>query len=167
MTTLLIPASNRLTYKSLCRLVSAMALVALFLSAPAAAQGTAGQRAEETASTDQKARQPEPTTGSAAGPNGEDLFRRNCAACHMAEGQGAEGAGRFPALANNPALTAAGYPIFVVLNGLGGMPWFNGMLSDEEIAAVVTYVRTHFGNNYTEVVKPEDVALMRGPVPRE
>lgn len=123
---------------------------------PAAAQGAAGQAQAATESA-----------GALGGPDGEQLYRQNCMACHMAQGEGAQGLGRFPALANNPALTAAGYPIFVVLNGLGGMPWFNGMLSDEEIAAVVSYVRTHFGNTYTDPVRPEDVAMMRGPVPTE
>jgi len=99
--------------------------------------------------------------------SGAEVYRRYCMACHMADAQGAQGAGRYPALANNPNLTAAGYPIFVILNGLGGMPWFNGMLQDEEIAAVVNYVRTHFGNQYTDAVKAEDVKLMRGPVPQE
>lgn len=149
----------------------AMPVLALALFAiPAfglAQQSETGQRVEEVASIDQERHQPEPVTASVTPPNGEEIFRSHCMACHMADGRSAEGAGRFPALAQNPALTAAGYPIFVVLNGLGGMPWFNGMLSDEEIAAVVTYIRTHFGNNFTEVVKPEDVALMRGPVPQE
>jgi len=99
--------------------------------------------------------------------SGADVYRQYCMACHMADGKGAQGAGRYPALAENVNLTAAGYPIYVILNGLGGMPWFNGMLQDEEIAAVVNYIRTHFGNNYTDASKAEDVTIMRGPVPQE
>jgi mono/diheme cytochrome c family protein len=99
--------------------------------------------------------------------SGSDVYRQYCMACHMADGKGAQGAGRYPALAGNPNLAAAGYPIYVVLNGLGGMPWFNGMLQDEEIAAVVNYIRTNFGNNYTDAAKAADVTLMRGPVPQE
>ncbi len=160
--------SSAQIYNAFLRAIPALALALLAIPGIGhAQQSETGQRAEEAASIDQERRQPEPDTASVAPPNGEEIFRSNCMACHMADGRGAEGAGRFPALAENSALTAAGYPIFVVLNGLGGMPWFNGMLSDEEIAAVVTYIRTHFGNNYTEPVKPEDVALMRGPVPQE
>lgn len=99
--------------------------------------------------------------------SGEQVYRQYCMACHMADGKGAQGAGYFPALAENPKLIAAGYPISVVLNGLGAMPWFNGMLTDEEIAGVVRYIRTHFGNDYPDAVGPEDVAVMRGPVPQE
>ena len=99
--------------------------------------------------------------------DGAQVYRHYCMACHMADGQGAQGAGRYPALADNPRLAAPGYPIYVVLNGQGAMPWFNGMLKDEEIANVVTHIRTHFGNAYTEPVKVEDVTGMRGPVPHE
>ena len=145
--------STNPTARLIRRSLAGLGLVLALAPAPAMAE-SAGQRSPDTAQA-------------AATPNGADLFRQYCMACHMADARGAQGAGRFPALAENPALTAAGYPIFVVLNGLGAMPWFNGMLSDDEIAAVVTYVRTHFGNNHTDVVKPEDVALMRGPVPVE
>ncbi|QAA95045.1 c-type cytochrome [Pollutimonas thiosulfatoxidans] len=98
---------------------------------------------------------------------GEDVYRQYCMACHMVGGKGAEGAGRYPALAENPRLIAPGYPIYVVLNGQGAMPWFNGILADEEIAAVVGYIRTHFGNDYPGAVKADEVASMRGPVPKE
>jgi mono/diheme cytochrome c family protein len=86
---------------------------------------------------------------------------------HMADAKGASGAGTFPALASNPNLKVATYPITVVLYGKAGMPWFNGVLTPEEIAAVVGYVRTHFGNNYAEPVTTEDVTKLRGPVPKE
>lgn len=99
--------------------------------------------------------------------SGPDVYRQYCMACHMADGKGAQGAGYFPALAENGNLAAAGYPIYVILNGLGGMPWFNGLLQDEEIAAVVDYIRSSFGNNYTDAPGVDDVAIMRGPVPRE
>ena len=99
--------------------------------------------------------------------SGEEVYRQYCMACHMVDGKGAQGAGRFPALAENPRLAAPAYPIYVVLNGLGGMPWFSGMLTDEEIAGVVGYIRTHFDNDYPDAVDPEEVASMRGPVPKE
>jgi mono/diheme cytochrome c family protein len=92
---------------------------------------------------------------------GETLYAGICQGCHMANAKGAAGAGRYPALANNPKLEAAGYPLTVVLHGLNGMPPVGQMMSDAQVAQVVNYVRTHFGNNYTDAVKPEDVKPLR------
>lgn len=95
-------------------------------------------------------------------PDGEAIYRHVCQSCHMPDGKGAVGAGaQFPALAGNPKLKSAEYPAYVVLNGFGGMPWFAGLLNDQQVANVVNYVRTHFGNHYTDALKPEDVSEMR------
>ncbi|ATJ89599.1 alcohol dehydrogenase [Acetobacter senegalensis] len=95
-------------------------------------------------------------------PDGAAVYKHVCQGCHMPDGKGAEGAGaRFPALAGNPKLQSAEYPAYVVLNGFGGMPWFGVALNDQQVANVVNYVRTHFGNHYTDTLKPEDVAAMR------
>ncbi|GBQ67526.1 cytochrome c precursor [Ameyamaea chiangmaiensis NBRC 103196] len=97
---------------------------------------------------------------------GADVYRHVCQGCHMPDGKGAEGAGaRFPAFAGNPKLADSGYPVYVVLNGFGGMPWFNGRLTDEQIANVVNYIRTSFGNHYTDLIKASDVAGQKPPVP--
>jgi mono/diheme cytochrome c family protein len=96
---------------------------------------------------------------------GASIYRDVCQGCHMPGGRGAAGAGAFPALAGNSRLEAAAYPISMVLNGHGGMPWFNGVLSDVQIADVVNFVRTHFGNNYRDAATPGDVAAQRGPAP--
>jgi mono/diheme cytochrome c family protein len=88
---------------------------------------------------------------------GEALYANVCQACHMERGEGAVGAGRYPALANNPKLEVAGYPLSVVLHGLNGMPPVARMMSDEQVAEVINYVRTHFGNAYTDPVTPQDV----------
>ena len=96
---------------------------------------------------------------------GQQVYQHVCQGCHMANGQGGVGAARIPALAHNAKLESSGYPVYVVLNGLGGMPWFNGMLSDQQVAAVITYVRTHFGNDYKDAVAPADIAAVRGPAP--
>ncbi|MGO4831221.1 cytochrome c [Rhizobiaceae sp. 2RAB30] len=92
---------------------------------------------------------------------GEALYANVCAACHMDQGQGAVGAGRYPALAKNANLEAGGYPVYVLLHGLKGMPPVGQMMSDEQVAAVVNYVRTHFGNDYKDEVSVEDVAGTR------
>ncbi|TXL70284.1 cytochrome c [Vineibacter terrae] len=93
--------------------------------------------------------------------DGEVLFRSICQGCHMPEGQGATGAGKYPALARNEKLEASGYPVFVVLNGLRGMPPFGPYLDDEQVAAVVNYVRSHLGNDYQDKVSPDDVKAVR------
>ena len=98
--------------------------------------------------------------------DGAAVFQHVCQGCHQANAMGAEGAGaKFPALANNPKLETAGYPISMIENGHGGMPWFNGMLTDAQVAAVVNYVRSHFGNTYTDAVTEADVKSSHGPPP--
>ena len=95
-------------------------------------------------------------------PDGEKLYRRVCAGCHMPDAKGvATGAGFYPALAANRNLVASGYPVYVVLKGKNGMPAVGAMMTDQQVADVVNYVRTHFGNRYKDGVKPADVAAVR------
>lgn len=133
-------------------------LAALLLSLLASLCYAADTKSSSPAKADAK---------SSSASNGARLYREYCQGCHMADGKGATGAGTYPALANNPKLTAAAYPIIVVLFGKAGMPWFNGLLTPEEIAAIVGYVRTNFGNKYAEPVTAAEVAKMKGPVPKD
>jgi mono/diheme cytochrome c family protein len=89
--------------------------------------------------------------------SGEALFANACQGCHMADGKGATGAGTYPSLARNSNLESGGYPVAVVLNGQRAMPAFGAMMSDEQVAEVVNYVRTNFGNQYRDAVIAEDV----------
>lgn len=80
-----------------------------------------------------------------AAETGQSLYNDNCAACHQKSGLGIKGA--FPALAGDkvvqsPPATAA----IVLLNGRGGMPAFKSDLTDAQLAAVLTYIRTSWGN---------------------
>jgi mono/diheme cytochrome c family protein len=93
--------------------------------------------------------------------SGEELFTSVCRGCHMSDARGAVGAGTYPSLAGNRNLGAGGYPVTVVVNGQRGMPAFGVMMSDDQVAAVVNYLRTHFGNNYRDAVTPEDVRSVR------
>jgi mono/diheme cytochrome c family protein len=93
--------------------------------------------------------------------SGEAMFRRVCAACHMPDAKGAEGAGHYPALAGNPKLEAGGYPLSVLMHGLNGMPPVGQMMSDQQAADLVNYVRTHFGNRYKDAVTPTDAKAAR------
>jgi mono/diheme cytochrome c family protein len=93
--------------------------------------------------------------------SGEDIFKGICQGCHMPDAKGAVGAGRYPALVDDKNLAAAGYPIGIVLHGQKAMPWFSDYLTDDQVANVVNYVRTHFGNSYTDMVTPADVKQQR------
>ena len=104
-------------------------------------------------------------TGRYPQQKGEDLYRAICQGCHMPDARGARGAGTYPPLANNPRLQSAAYALSIVANGQKAMPWFGGPLTDAQIAAVVGYVRTHFGNHYTSPVTAADVRAVRRPAP--
>jgi len=93
--------------------------------------------------------------------SGEALYADICEGCHMPGGVGAVGAGAYPALARNPKLAASGYPLFLVINGRKGMPPFAKLLTDEQVAAVVNYVRTHFGNDFPDAVSAADARAAR------
>ena len=92
---------------------------------------------------------------------GEATYKGICQDCHMPDARGGVGAGHYPALAKNPKLAEPGYPVSVVTHGLKSMPAFGGALSDQQIADVVNYVRTHFGNSYQDKVAPDDVKAAR------
>ena len=67
----------------------------------------------------------EPGPGGSKPPvpvTGHEVYTMVCQACHMADGKGAVGAGTVPALASNPRLKTAAYPITMVMKGRGGMP---------------------------------------------
>ncbi len=92
---------------------------------------------------------------------GEAIYQGICQGCHMPDAKGAAGAGAYPALAGNRKLVAKAYPELVVLRGQKAMPAFGPSLSDAQVAAVVNYVRTHFGNGYSDSVTVEDVKALR------
>ena len=88
---------------------------------------------------------------------GRLVYEQICQACHMADAKGGGEAGAMiPALAGNPKLADKDYPITLLLKGRGGMPWFTDMLTPQQMAAVATYIRSHF-NNFPDPVTVEDV----------
>jgi mono/diheme cytochrome c family protein len=92
---------------------------------------------------------------------GEAVYRGVCQGCHMADAKGASGAGTYPALAANPRLAEAGYVLSIVMNGHKGMPPFRGHFTNEQLADVVNYVRSHFGNRYKDKVTEAAVEALR------
>ncbi len=108
----------------------------------------------------------EPGPGGSKPPipkDGREIYVFYCQACHMEGGKGAEGAGKFPALANNPRLGTTAYAISIVEKGRGGMPWFSDQLSPTQVAQVVSYLRTNFGNSYKDPVTAADVQPFAKP----
>jgi len=88
---------------------------------------------------------------------GKEVYEQICQACHMADAKGGGGAGAvIPALAGNPRLADKDYPTVILLKGRGGMPWFSDILTPEQMAAVLTYVRGHF-NDYQDPVTVADI----------
>jgi mono/diheme cytochrome c family protein len=101
---------------------------------------------------------------------GRRVYESKCAVCHGVEGKGMPP--HYPPLANNQSIEmeSAVNPIRMVLNGgyppgtkknpmPYGMPPFAHELSDVEVAAVVTYIRTAWGNHGTPISPKEANAL--------
>jgi mono/diheme cytochrome c family protein len=128
------------------RLHTAFALSASLLAAPAVGQSP-------------DARFANPARFMAA--TGAGLYADVCQGCHMPDGVGATGAGAYPALARDPRLAAAGYPLALVIRGRNGMPPFGDLLTDAQVAAVVNYVRSHFGNQFADEVTAADAKAAR------
>lgn len=106
---------------------------------------------------------------------GHEIYFRDahCATCHQADGKGLPPA--FPPLAESPWVTEDHDRLIkLTLHGLMGpfelhgkkyegqvpMTPFGGMLKDDEVAAVLTYVRNNFGNK-APAITPEQVAKVR------
>ncbi len=93
--------------------------------------------------------------------SGEAVYQGVCAGCHMPNGRGASGAGAYPSLADDPRLASPDYPIALVLKGRGAMPPFARLLSDEQVAGVVDYIRKNFGNDFPRAPTADDVRAAR------
>lgn len=94
---------------------------------------------------------------------GKEKYRQMCASCHRPNGEGIPP--MYPALKNSSV--AVGRPISrhinLVLHGVPGsaMQGYKDQMSDEELAAIITYERNAWGNNTNDLVQPADVAAAR------
>jgi mono/diheme cytochrome c family protein len=104
--------------------------------------------------------------------SGREVFEQICQGCHMPDARGATGAGRYPALTGNPALASTKFMAVTLLEGRRNMPKFGGngdvglffvapTLDDEQIAAVINYIRTSFGNHFKDRITPAEVEALR------
>lgn len=103
--------------------------------------------------------------------DGAELYMTRCMSCHQMNGRGVPGV--FPPLVDTEWVTGdKGRLIRVVLHGLtgeitvgdetysGAMPPWKSFLDDDETAALLTYIRTSWGNDATEIT-PDEVAAVR------
>lgn len=108
---------------------------------------------------------------------GAEIYIDSCNACHMSNGRGSVNA--VPALAGSPTVLApdAVSTIRVVLDGAMlpstdrrpadlGMPGFGWRYSDQEVADLVTFLRTTWGNS-ADAVAAEDVKAVRAATEKE
>jgi cytochrome c oxidase subunit 2 len=92
---------------------------------------------------------------------GEKIYAANCVACHQANGKGVPGA--FAALDGSPMVNGPKGPqIDILLNGKNAMPAWKSVLSDTDIAAVITYTRNSWSNKPQEnIVQPAEIVAAR------
>ena len=101
------------------------------------------------------------TVATLPGSDGKALYNSVCSGCHMPEGQGAVGAGMYPALAGSDFVESPDALIAWILNGHKAMPPLGDIMDDAQVAAIVNYVRHDLGNNYEGDTTAEDVAYAR------
>lgn len=94
----------------------------------------------------------------ASASDGATIYNENCSSCHQADGKGIPEA--FPPLAGNPTVTGTPVAVIAIVKGglegrvtvdgqaySGIMPRWQGVLSDEQIASVISYIRSSWKNN--------------------
>jgi mono/diheme cytochrome c family protein len=105
--------------------------------------------------------------------DGAGIYAQVCQGCHMADGKGAREVGYYPGFIDNATLVSPQYVALTVMQGRKNMPAFgrgekyandmrNVGLTDQQIAEVTNYLRTHFGNHYQDSLSASDVASLRG-----
>jgi len=157
------------------RKLNLLVLTAALLGVVACSGGSDGQgNAADAGNADQMSA-PEGDTDMTAEltakmETGKTVYNSYCIACHQQDGSGVPGA--FPPLIETEWVNGEKDTLIsIVLNGLQGPIEVNGeqynnimtphnFLSDDEVAAVLTYVRKSFGNNSSEV-STEEVAALR------
>ena len=112
----------------------------------------------------------QPAVASAAAPDGQKIYTTRCASCHQVNGQGVTGV--FPPLAGVDWVTGDPTRLArVVMHGLtgpitvngqkynGAMPPWGTFLKDDEMAALLTYIRSSWGNKASAVTAEQVQAI--------
>ncbi|HEV2229511.1 MAG TPA: c-type cytochrome, partial [Steroidobacteraceae bacterium] len=140
------------------------------LMAPQTAAATPAPVQSAPAAPSAPAQKPAAAAAPAAAPawdmatamaKGKQVYDANCSSCHMPDGSGNKAIGaKAIALGEVPNGPLAAH-IQLVLKGKGIMPAWGNMLSDIDLAAVITYERNAFGNHKGDLAKPEDIKAAR------
>ncbi|HYL26363.1 MAG TPA: cytochrome c [Candidatus Nitrosotalea sp.] len=141
--------------------------VLLVLALAAAFAGCSKSARAPAAASESSAAAKNPASAS----DGAAIYLANCSSCHQPNGEGVAGA--FPPLAQNPAVTGPPVAVItIVKEGLTGrlvvngqaysgiMPAWKGVLSDEEIASAINYIRSSW-KNQAPGVSAADVAAVK------
>jgi mono/diheme cytochrome c family protein len=143
-----------------------------------AAWDTEQLRADDThmqiVATELRSPEGEPVRGGYDAAKGRDLYIANCSACHQVSGEGVPGV--FPPLKGSGVVNKddATKHIHVVLDGMEGgraggvvyasaMPPYGGMLGDAEIADIIDYERSSWGNHGNPVTAAQVAAERASP----
>ncbi|MFY1663597.1 c-type cytochrome [Pseudomonas sp. Pseu.R1] len=110
------------------------------------------------------------------GSRGAELYVDNCAACHRTDGQGYQRV--FPKIAGNSSvlsedpvsmirlvLAGSKLPATATAPSQLGMPGFAWRMSDEEVAQLLTFIRSSWGN-HAPAVNAGQVAQLRATLPK-
>ncbi len=99
-----------------------------------------------------------------AGANGQTLYTANCQSCHQANGEGLKGA--FPPLKGSPIVNGDNLELYVdiIMNGYDARAEYGVMaavgtnmnFTENDVAALINYERTSWGNNGKKVT-PEEI----------
>ena len=120
----------------------------LFLASASIAQDQgSGAQAGEAAAADPAL--------AAAVELGNAEYLKSCRPCH-----GSKGTAGVPLAGNEKVSGGPDYLVWAILTGPGYMPDFAAALSDEQIAAIATFIGNSWGNS-NGIVPPEDVAAVR------
>lgn len=97
---------------------------------------------------------------------GESVYVNNCASCHMADGAGMAGA--FPPITGSSIANGdINAQVDLIYKGKGMMPAFGQMLSEVDLAAVVTYTRNALGNSVGDSIQPSAIKALKSSMPEQ
>ena len=150
--------------------ITALTIIGTVVLSVQAQMGIDAKRAKAGAATGAVAAVAPPSGSAAAAGGSTDpgakIYAANCSSCHGAAGTGVPGA--FPPLAGNAYVTgdpkAVAHTLLYGLNGSikvgsasynGQMPPWKGTLSNADIAKVITYIRSSWGNKATAVTETQ------------